>query len=132
MKLLLLSALCFFSVGAFSQTSDDHGSQNLSDGFKKYKGTNAYTFRSQLQGYLNRRKLQGNLLANKQGNVMLLPQDRMPCIVPDKSTAGIMPNAWTEVIVPYRPQYHPIPNPALKPFSFKYSVTDNWPAINVK
>ena len=46
--------------------------------------------------------------------------DGMPCIVPEKATAAIIPNAWRQPSVPFRIQGGAIPNPALPaPFSFK-------------
>jgi len=54
--------------------------------------------------------------------VYILPQDNMPCVIPDPNGLAKMPNVWNGVTVPYRPQYHPIPNPALPNQSFKYNL----------
>jgi hypothetical protein len=78
-----------------------------------------------LQNYLLKKKPQA-MLTNKQGNVILLPQDHMPCVIPNGSEIAFIPNAWGGTSVPYRPQYYPIPNPALpKMQSFKRNVLDN-------
>jgi hypothetical protein len=125
MKLLLLSAFCFFSAGVFAQVLDNQN-QQLQDTLKNFKGNNTDALQKQLQDYLQRKKFQNNLLANKQGNVILLPQDNMPCIVPDTSGIAKMPNSWGTTAVPYVPQFHPIPNPALpKQRSFELKIPDN-------
>lgn len=125
MKLLALSALCVFSACAFGQMADNKNLQ-LPDTLKNFKGNNNDVLPKQLQDYLERKKGQDNLLANKQGNVVILPQDHMPCIVPDTNGILRMPNAWVAPGIPYKPQYHPIPNPALpKNQSFELNIPDN-------
>lgn len=126
MKLLLLAAI-FFSVGAFAQVPKNNNPHilQLPDTLKKFKGNNGGALRKQFQEYLQRKQLQNNLLANKEGNIVFLPEDRMPCVVPDTTGIVKMPNAWNGATVPYRPQYHPIPNPSLPPLSFKYNALDN-------
>jgi hypothetical protein len=47
---------------------------------------------------------------NKPG-VYALPQDNMPCIVPDTKDIAAIPNAWLRPSVPFRSA---IPNPGLK------------------
>lgn len=44
-----------------------------------------------------------------------LPQDNMPCLVPDLNTTVAIPNAWGEIKVPFNSKTQRIPNPA-KPF----------------
>ena len=128
MKLLLLSAFCVFSYCAFAQIPNKKNpwTMQIPDTLRSFKGNNSDVLRKQFQEYLQRRKLQNNLLANKQGSVVILPQDNMPCIVPDTNGIAKMPNAWSGTNLPYIPQYHPIPNPALpKTQSFKYNALDN-------
>jgi hypothetical protein len=124
MKLLLLSAFCVFSVCAFAQVPKNNIPlfPQLPDSLKKFKGNNNNELRKRMQDYLQRKKPQENLLANKYGNVVILPQDNMPCIVPDTNGLVKIPNAWNGVTIPYQPQYHPIPNPALPKQSFKYNL----------
>ena len=62
---------------------------------------------------------------NKSANVALLPQDHMPCLVPDTNAIVPMPNAWGGITSPYHSPYNSIPNPALPPQSFKYNAPDN-------
>ena len=93
--------------------------------FKKFKGSDNNEFlQQQLQNYLQRKKQENQLLANKNGNVALLPHDHMPCIVPDTNATIPMPNAWIGIANPYHSPFNPIPNPAL-PLHFKYNMLDN-------
>jgi len=121
----MLSAWCLFSLCVSAQLPDNKNPQ-LKDTLKNFKGNNTDILPKQMRDYLQRKKAQNNLLANNQGNVVLLPQDKMPCIVPDTSGLAKIPNAWGATTVPYVPQFHPIPNPALpKNQSFKLNVPDN-------
>lgn len=85
----------------------------MGDTLKNFKGSNPDILPKQFQNYLQRKNVPNNLLANKQGNVLVLPQDKMPCIVPDTNGISKMPNAWGTTSVPYVPQAGAIPNPAL-------------------
>ena len=127
MKLLLFSAFCIFTTGVFAQAPKNNSPHvfQLPDTLKKFKGNNSDVLRKQLQEYLQKKNFQNNLLGNKQGNVAILPQDQMPCVVPDTNGIVQMPNAWNGLTVPYRPQFHPIPNPALPPLSFRFNALDN-------
>ena len=91
--------------------------------FKEFKGNNNDILRKQFQEYLQRKKLQNSLVANKHANVAFLPQDNMPWVVPNTNGIAPMPNAWNGVTVPYRQQYHAIPNPALPKQSFRYDLS---------
>lgn len=54
-------------------------------------------------------------LRNKKPGIYRLPQDNMPCIVPDTSKTIRIPNAWkSRVQVPYVSKPPRIPNPARK------------------
>lgn len=125
MKLLLLFSFCFFSTCASAQVPNNKNPWTFRiDSLKNFKGNNA-DLHKQLQDYLQRKKLQ-TPLANKQGNIIYLPQDHMPCLIPNTNGIAAMPNAWGGSSVPYRPQYHPIPNPALPEVqSFQYDALDN-------
>jgi hypothetical protein len=125
MKLLMLSAFCVLSFCAFAQLPDNKNPQ-LQDTLKNFKGNNSDILQKQMQGYLQRKNTQNSLLVNKQGKVVLLPQDKMPYIVPDTSGLAKIPNAWGATTVPYVSQYHPIPNPALpRQQSFELKIQDN-------
>lgn len=125
MKLLLLFSFCIFSVCAFGQIPNNRQPWRFQiDSLKNFKGNNG-DLSKQLQDYLLRKKLQATL-ANKQGNIIFLPQDHMPCIIPNTSGIAAIPNAWGGSSAPYRPQFHPIPNPALpKMQSYQGNVLDN-------
>jgi hypothetical protein len=128
MKLLLIFVFCFFSFCVFGQVRENKNpwTTPLPDTlFKKFKGNNNELLQQQLQDYLQRNKQQNQLLANKKGNVALLPQDHMPCIIPDTNAIVSMPNAWGGITNPYGSPYNSIPNPALPPQSFKYNAPDN-------
>lgn len=126
MKLLLVFALCVFSVCAFAQVPKKVNpySFQLPDTLKIFKG-NKNTLQQPQEGWQGR-ITQNNLLANRKGNIALLPQDNMPCIVPDTSTVGKIPNAWSSVTSIYVAPVSPIPNPGLpKMQSFKWNALDN-------
>jgi hypothetical protein len=67
-----------------------------------------------------------NELALGSNRIVILPQDQMPCVIPDTKGIAAIPNAWGRVTVPFRPLYQPIPNPALPPLSFKYDAAESW------
>ena len=115
MKLLLFVALNLIFVGAFAQVPNQKNPRLVPspDSLRNFKGNNGGQLRKQFQEYFERRKTEKQLLADKQGNIVRLPQDHMPCVVPDSATAALMPNAWGVVTNPFRPQYHTMPNPAL-------------------
>jgi hypothetical protein len=115
MKLLVVFALCCISLTAFSQVPNHKDQRNgqLQDTVYNFKGDNGEMLRKQFRDYFEKRKFQNQLLGNKQGNIVLLPPDHMPCVVPDSTLGAFIPNAWPDVKVPFKPQYHSIPNPAL-------------------
>lgn len=125
MKPLLLTAFCFCSVCVFSQHNKNNPLRVPSENLKKFKGTNGNSLQKQFQEYF-KRKNSTNLLSNIQGNIAILPQDHMPCVVPNTGNIATMPNAWNGVAVPYIPQYQPMPNPALpRVQSYKWNTLDN-------
>ena len=128
MKLLLLPIFCCISFCAFAQVPDTKNpwTMQLPDSLlKRFKGNNNEVLKQKLQDYMQRKHRPNQLLADKMGNVAILPQDHMPCVVPDTNAIASMPNAWSEVTNPYRATDDPIPNPALPLQSFKYNEPDN-------
>ena len=105
MKLLVLVALCFVSVGAFAQVpkTTNPFTYQVPDTLYKFKGNNNAVLQKQFQTQLP---------GDKQGNIILFRQDRI-CVVPNTNEIEKIPNAWPKVTVPFSPQYHSIPNPAL-------------------
>jgi hypothetical protein len=135
MKLLLLFSFCIFSICAFAQVPKNNTPRvfQLPDTLKKFKGDNTEGFQKLLHDYIQKKQTQNNLLAGKQGNIVILPQDHMPCVVPDTNGLVKMPNAWSGVSVPYKSPYHPIPNPALPNVqSFRYNALDRGLGIPTK
>lgn len=126
MKLLLLSAMCVFSVCAFAQVPKKINpySFQLTDTLKRFKGNeNAL---QQLRDYWQKKQMQNNLLANNNNGVIILLQDNMPCIVPNTNVAAKIPNAWMGATVLYVAPVGPIPNPGLpKTQFFKWNALDN-------
>jgi len=119
MKLLLISVFCFFLFAFLirpRQKSMDNAFPNTL--FKKFKGDTIKCC-----------SITSALLAtkrtNKSANVALLPQDHMPCIIPDTNAIKPMPNAWSGITIPYQSPYPPIPNPALTPKYFPSNPLDN-------
>jgi len=53
------------------------------------------------------------LPVNPKPGIHVLPGG-MPCIVPEPPTAGLIPNLWNgNIFLPFKPEFQPIPNPAL-------------------
>ena len=125
MKLLIFSVFCFISFCCFSQVTGDSSIFKEFDLWKKYKGNNGLAIPVTPQEDLQQKELRYNLLANKQGDLVMLPQDHMPCVVPDTKDLALMPNFWAGVTIPYYPTNPAIPNPALPPLSFKYNDLNN-------
>lgn len=112
MKLLMLAAVCIFSVGAFTQVTDNKNYKSP-DTLRSFKGNSGDALPKQPGENLNSKKPQNDLFINMQGNVAILKQDKMPCVVPDTSGLSKMPNAWGTTSIPYFLQRGAIPNPAL-------------------
>jgi hypothetical protein len=122
MKLLILSALSLLSFCTFAQLKVQ----------KPPFPTNRTEFSLKLNNKdINKKFFEGNL-KQAQTKIIALPQDNMPCVIPDTKSIAVIPNAWGKVTIPYRPDFHPIPNPGLPPVSFSFSVTDQWRTIPVK
>jgi len=132
MKPLLLFVFCIVSTSVFAQ-NDDSYAESIHGLLKKFKGTNNDSLQKQLQNYFKQRGISNNLLSNLHENMATLPQDRMPCLVSDTKNIVKIPNAWNAATIPYIPQYHRIPNPALpKMQSLKWNALDNSLKIQTK
>lgn len=126
MKPLMLSAFCFLSICAFAQhpLKTNPYQFHLPDTLKKFKGSDTEAFQQLLHDYFQKKYSQNNLVENRHGNIAMLPQDHMPCIVPNTSGIAAIPNAWKNIDIPYVENYHPIPNPALpKVQPFKHDLS---------
>lgn len=114
MKLLLLFLFCVGSSVVFSQ-----GNQNQPS---KVEGIKNDDLSSQFQSYFRKQEFSIQLPSN-QNKVTALAQDNMPCVVPDTKAIAAIPNAWSNVTIPYQPKFHSIPNPVLpKVQSFHYNA----------
>jgi hypothetical protein len=122
MKLLILSALSLLSFRTFAQLKVE----------KSPFPTNRIEFSLKNNNKdISKKFFEGNL-RQEQTKIIALPQDHMPCVIPDTKSIAAIPNAWSNVTIPYRPDFHPIPNPALPPVSFSFSITDHWKPTPVK
>lgn len=117
MKLLLLFSLCLCSLVAFCQT-------DLSNQFK-VEGIINDSLSQRFQYHFKKQEFTVQL-SSHQNKITILPQDKMPCVIPDTSDIAAIPNAWTPVTVPYKPQHQPIPNPAITPRNFQYNLSNQW------
>jgi hypothetical protein len=125
MKLLMATALSVISFCSLAQQDNNAWRMNP-EILKRFKGNND-SLQKQMHNYFQKEGVPINLLSNMHGNVAILPQDRMPCIVPNTKDISPIPNAWSGVTVPYKSPVHPIPNPALPvpKQSFRYNTLDN-------
>jgi len=121
MKLLLLFALCILSLCTWAQRDNNNTWRLNPEVLNRFKGNND-SLHNQMQNSFQRKGDPNNLLSSIHGNVATLPQDHMPCIVPDTKNIAAIPNVWKGVSVPYRSQSRPIPNPALPKDSIKYNA----------
>ncbi len=60
------------------------------------------------------KKFQKYVGAKKQIGIIYLHQDNMPCIIPDTKHIAAIPNAWNKITIPFKSEYHPIPDPLLQ------------------
>jgi hypothetical protein len=115
MKLLLTFVLCCVLTGAFAQVPKSKAPEKrqVPHSVQMFKGNDGRSLQKKLEAYIDGTKTANGLLANKQGNIVILPQDHMPCVVPDSASVALIPNAWSGAKVPFQPGFRPIPNPAL-------------------
>lgn len=117
MKLIIVCGFCFCSFVGFSQT---HQSEQL-----ETDGIQNDNLHNQLQNYFRKQEFTLHLPPEKN-KIVFLPQDKMPCLIPNTKDIAAIPNGWKHITVPFRPKYHPIPNPGLLPHAFKYDISDEW------
>lgn len=102
MKKSFLAAACFVSIICFSQNNSkvtfdlkDHLSKNKTDTTKPKVKLNRNTpvvmknYSTLQRSYNSKPRLIGE---SKHGKVYALPQDNMPCIMPDMKLFNAMPN----------------------------------------
>lgn len=111
MKLLLIPACLCFGLGAFAQTEDVNTSKLL----KEYLLRKRFNSRVQFQRPIYKDsliKVFKDFYSMKQApGIHYLPQDNMPCLVPDTKDMAAIPNAWPHVQLPFQSA---IPNPGLQ------------------
>lgn len=116
MKLLLLFTFFISSVWATAQTPGN-GDPNVMKQFDLLQRLRDRTIRndSLIKGF------QDYLSSQKQGNIIYLLQDQMPCLIPNTKDIVAIPNVWSKVTIPYKSDHHPIPNPStpIIPFNQK-------------
>jgi hypothetical protein len=107
MKLSLLIAFCGFIVTAYAQQSDE--------ALRKVTGKDKHDY---FQNLLKRDSIKKDLVvfnfsSTPSPGIYRLPQDNMPCIVPDTKDITAMPNLWPSVTIPFKGGK--MPNPAIRP-----------------
>jgi hypothetical protein len=111
MKLLLIAASIFFGLGALAQSENS----NLPKLLKEYQLRKQFNSRVQFERPIYKdsiiKKLKDFYSMKQKPGVHYLPQDNMPCLVPDTNDIAAIPNAWPNTRIPFQSN---IPNPALK------------------
>ena len=111
MKLLLITASLFFVLGASAQSEDSDIPKLL----KEYQLRKQFNSRVQFERPIYKdsliKELKDFYSRKKNPGVYHLPQDNMPCFVPDTKEIAAIPNAWPDVQVPFQSK---MPNPGLK------------------
>lgn len=107
MKLLLLAAFTVLYLSSSAQQSfqvDVPKVMKQSDVLKKLnmKSISKDTLIKKFKDYLSMKQNPG---------IYYLPQDNMPCLVPDTKDIAAIPNAWPHPSVPFKGT---IPNPGLQ------------------
>jgi hypothetical protein len=103
MKLLILFALCAFSQTAFSQIDQDESVKNRLEELYR-EGLDGEKLRRftlpQKPGGVYEQQL--DVAGSRKPGIYSLPQDRMPCIVPDTGGLVAIPNAFPTAVVPFK------------------------------
>ena len=110
-RLPLLLAACFGLLAAHAQ--NEMGKlPNFADDIDALKNLRRYPF-GMVQSDTAKQYAKPELfLTHPKPGVHRLPQDNMPCIVPDLSASVAMPNAWKgEIKIPFQGSPPQIPNP---------------------
>ena len=111
MKLPLLTAMLAFGLSASSQTFevDVPKIMKRSEALKLFRNT---TPPQKIHKDSLMEKFRVSVIGKKANpGVYYLPQDNMPCLVPDTKDIAAIPNAWPHVQVPFKSA---IPNPGLQ------------------
>ncbi|HEV7333207.1 MAG TPA: hypothetical protein VGN63_19385 [Flavisolibacter sp.] len=118
----LLYLICCCAASSFAEA------QNLTSEIEKYQQDAAYqseiiqklkALHKQSDTSIVKPPVQPYYLINPKPGIHRLPQDNMPCIVPDMNATVAIPNTWKgEKSVPFRGTQPRIPNRA-KPFNFR-------------
>ncbi|HEU4472176.1 MAG TPA: hypothetical protein VFR58_13885 [Flavisolibacter sp.] len=114
MKQLLMFVLTGFCLNASGQTVDPEVMEKLRDSYQKQKNSILGPYRlapgqNFSQGFVN-------VTPKLAPGVHFLPQDGMPCLVPDVSGIAAIPNAWSVTTVQGKKAERPmgaIPNPSV-------------------
>src|SRR5215213_10201678 len=125
MKLLMLIVCFAISLSAFTQQPNARAykiDKLITEQIQKKK------MDSVLQQYLNkfpdRRITSPDISSNSKQKVIGL-KDGMPCIIPEKATAALIPNMWAgRIKIPFKSDKAPIPNPGLPNTDLSYQVFD--------
>lgn len=111
MKLLLTVVGLSCCLTVFGQTGNDNTSKLL----KEYQRRQRFNSRLQFQRPIYKDSLIKDLKnfysKEQHPGICYLPQDNMPCLVPDTKDIAPIPNAWSDVRIPFQSN---IPNPGLK------------------
>ena len=116
MKLRLLTALLLFGFSASAQVSITEGPKLL-----KQSNVLGQLPNDMLQNDIFSQKINKDSLTEQFRGIVIgkkatsgiyyLPQDTMPCLVPDTKDLAAIPNAWLNVQVPFKSF---MPNPGLQ------------------
>lgn len=111
MKLLLTVASLFCCLTIFGQSERDNPSKLL----KEYQRRQRFNSRLQFQRPIYKDSLIKDVKnfysKDHHPGIYYLPQDHMPCLVPDTRDIAVIPNGWSDIRVPFQSD---IPNPGLK------------------
>ena len=108
-RLLPLLLSCFLLFESFAQDEDV---QRFSEQAFNYKTSIDKTREAAAFNDSNIVRQNPGLLNGKKPGVYWLPQDNMPCVVPDSTKTVRIPNAWKgPKRIPYKSNPPRIPNP---------------------
>jgi hypothetical protein len=109
--LLLLLTVCFGSLFANAQIESGK-LPNFADKIDALKNLQRYSQGMALNDTAKQFFRPELFLTNSKPGVHRLPQDKMPCLVPDMNASVAMPNLWKgEIKVPFQANPPQIPNP---------------------
>ncbi len=110
MKLLSLIGCCIFFTSAWAQTIKVDVLKNMNrPGVLKPFRNNIFLEKIHQDTLI--KKFQAPLVGKKiEPGIYYMPQDNMPCLVPDVRDLAAIPNGWPNVQLPFKSG---IPNPGL-------------------